>query len=288
VRLAVVLLCSGACASARLDDAAPDGATPVPVDAAQAPEDAPEPDAPPVSSATGKLVITEVVLAPTAGEYIELANPTAQAIDLSDYYLSDSGAYFRLPAGPPTVDTSDFLVRFPAGATIPAGGVVTVAIDTAANFQTTYGLPPTFSIGSGTMLAIASNGTPTLTNSGEPVVLLHWSGEDLVRDVDLVIVGVPTAANQLPDKSGLAFDGPDPDTMATAYAADARTMQPQASTPGAGQSTKRIALDAGHQLQHGAGNGITGDDETSEDTRVTWDATFTAPTPGTLPTGLLP
>lgn len=34
------------------------------------------------------------------------------------------------------------------------------------------------------------------------------------------------------------------------------------------------------------GNGLTGHDETSENTGVTWDSAFTAPTPGVVPPGL--
>lgn len=48
------------------------------------------------------------------------------------------------------------------------------------------------------------------------------------------------------------------------------------------------ALETGFEQQTGAGNGLTGDDETSENTAMTWDTTFTLPTPGTVPTGLLP
>ena len=49
-------------------------------------------------------------------------------------------------------------------------------------------------------------------------------------------------------------------------------------------STKRILAETGHETQAGTGNGLGGDDETSEDTRMTWDSTFTAATPGAAPT----
>ena len=49
-------------------------------------------------------------------------------------------------------------------------------------------------------------------------------------------------------------------------------------------ASKRMLGETGYETQGGAGNGITGDDETSENTRMTWDSTFTAPTPGTAPT----
>jgi hypothetical protein len=76
---------------------------------------------------------------------------------------------------------------------------------------------------------------------------------------------------------------------ATSYATDANSIPMQASAPAAGKSTKRIALDTGHQTASGSGNGITGDDETSEATTATWDATaaYSTPTPGQVPTALL-
>jgi hypothetical protein len=127
-----------------------------------------------------------------------------------------------------------------------------------------------------------------LTNAGEVIVVFQWNGQsDLVRDVDLVLAGVPSVANGLIDKSSLAFDGPDGDTATSSYSADMRTITAQATAPGAGLSTKRIALENGFELQTGVGNGLAGDDETSEDTSSTWDSSFTAPTPGALPTGLM-
>ena len=43
------------------------------------------------------LLISEAVVTPTANEFIEIANPTGSAIDLTDYYLSDDEDYALLP-----------------------------------------------------------------------------------------------------------------------------------------------------------------------------------------------
>jgi len=59
---------------------------------------------------TAALFVTEVMLAPTTGEFIEIANPNDVVIDLSNYYLSDNGNYFRVPATA-TVDSTDFIVK---------------------------------------------------------------------------------------------------------------------------------------------------------------------------------
>ncbi len=259
----------------------PDGGTVQPNPDGPAPDTSVEP--PPTGAS---LLISEVALAPAGGEFIEIINPTAASVDLSMYYLSDNGNYFKLPGGV-TVESSDFIIRFNAGASIPAGGVITVALDTAASFQTTYGTAPTFAAGSGGMQLIASSGTPTLTNAGELVVLFRWDGQsDLVADSDLLLVGVPTVANGIIDKSGVAIDGPDADSTPSTYGMDSRTIAAQSGTPGAGQSTKRVALETGFEAS--GANGIAGDDETSENTAMTWDTTFTAPTPNAVPASLLP
>jgi hypothetical protein len=244
------------------------------------------------------ILLSEVVVNPTEAEMIEIVNTSNQSVDLSTYYLSDSGNYFRLPVGP-SVDLSDFIAKFPDGTVIPGHGVMTVAVDTPAMFASTYQMAPTFSLADGSMQIIVAN-APTLTNSGEPVILFQWDGHsDLVHDVDIMIVGAPASTNLLPSKSGVSQDGPDPDTSPSTYATDANTIKPQAAapmpitTPPPTQvfSTQRILLEDGHENQGAGGNGQSGDDETSEDTSITWDGTpahpFDLATPGQVPAALL-
>lgn len=233
-------------------------------------------DAPP--SAAAALALTEVTLAGT--EFIEIANPTGATVDLSTYYLADNGNYFKLPAGTPTLTTGDFIAKFAAGSTIASHGVQTIAIGTAVAFNTAYGVTPTYSLSDGTITTVVKQGTPSLTDTGEVIVLFQWDGTaPLVKDVDIMIAGAPSSGNGLtPSKSGYT-------QLTASYATDANTIASQASAPPSGKSTKRILAEAGHETQNGAGNGINGDDETSEDTGTTWDttATFSAPTPGTSP-----
>lgn len=239
------------------------------------------------------ILLSEVVLTPSTGEMIEIVNTSNQEVDLSTYYLSDSGNYYRLPVQA-TVDASDFIVKFPGGAKIGGHEVLTVALDTPANFSIAYGRAPSFSLMDSSLDKIAMNGTATLTNGGEPIILFQWDGRsDLVRDVDIMLAGIPAGGNVLPDKSIAApQDGPDPDTQPSQYTADANTIKAQPAEPAAGQSTKRLLLEDGHELHNGTGNGQSGDDETSEDISMTWDGTaaspFTAPTPGDVPPALKP
>ncbi|HVV88368.1 MAG TPA: lamin tail domain-containing protein [Kofleriaceae bacterium] len=303
MRLAVVsagLLGLAACASGEVTSDASQAIDARRTDAAV--HDGPDVDAPPADAratdardvdapggTVGNLALTEIVLAPTGGEMVELYNPGAVAVDLGTYYLSDAPGYFKLPAGVAAVaaDTSDFVARFPAGASLAPHAVATVAIDTAANFTAAYpGVTPTWSIGSGTM-TVLTTGTPTLTNAGEPVVLFQWNGaSDRVADVDIMYAGTPSAANLLVAKTPV--DGPDADTTPTAYAADALTL-PTQTAPGSAKSTKRIALESAATETFTGGNGLGGHDETSEQTNLTWDSgAYTAPTPGEVPASLMP
>ncbi len=245
----------------------------------------------PVSAIDDHLLLCEVTQQPTSGEFIEIYNPTGVAVDLTNYYLSDDEDYAVLPgasgAGPaPSIGTSDFIVQFPPGSSIPADGVIVVAFD-GAGFLMDYGIAADFEIkgtdtGTLDMLATDVGASAGLTNGGENVSLFFWDGAaDLVQDVDAVNVGLPSSSNDLGDKTGVTVDGPDGDTTASMYATDMLTIPSQASAHGFGESTKRLFLEATFE-SNGGGNGITGDDETTEDISLTWDASpYTAPNPGT-------
>lgn len=252
------------------------------------------------------LLISEVVPQPTAAEYIEIFNPTGETIDLTNYYLTDytltatpPHTYQQLPAGGAALapTSTDWLVRFPAGATIAPGQVKVIAMDGAA-FPTAFpGKTPDFSIRgataqapqmltlnttTGVWSAVAPAVGVGLTNTGEPVILFFWDGQsDLVQDVDYVYYGGTSPTNANVEKTGASVDGPDADTTPTPYLPDTPGFQqsvrgspvPTLTSNGA----QRIEFTEGAETSTG-GNGITGHDETSED----WSQTFIigAATPG--------
>lgn len=247
------------------------------------------------SATDDHLLLCEVAVAPSEGEFVELVNPTPAPIGLAGVFLADDADYALLPgasgAGPaPSISDFDFLAAFPAAAAVPSCGAVVVALD-GAEFLATHGRRADFEI-AGTdpatpdmipAFAGSVGSRAGLTDTGEGVVLFGWDGaRDLVADLDMVAVGAPSAENGIGNKTGLAVDGPDPGGAPSTYLLDRRTMPPQPAGPGAGRSTKRLLLE-GPSEAAGGGNGVTGDDETSEETQVTWDSSFLPPDPGSCP-----
>jgi endonuclease/exonuclease/phosphatase family metal-dependent hydrolase len=249
---------------------------------------------------TPDVLLSEVVVTPTAGEFVEIYNPTAAALDLSDVYLTDATFagggtfYYNIVTGANAGGGSfgDFHARFPDGATIAPGEFQTVSMTGSDDFLATYGFDPTYELfedGAVTdavsdmreALPGSINNQGGLSNSGEVVILYTWDGEsDLVQDIDYALWG---DAAEAVDKTGVSVDGPDGDAVASFYADDTAIASQDVISTGShasGDSFQRTDFTEGAEVQSG-GNGVNGSDETSEDVSVTW-ATFAA-TPGAAP-----
>jgi hypothetical protein len=259
----------------------------------------------PAFGQNGHLLVTEFVVTPTNGEFIEIFNPTSATVDLSQYYLTDDIAPNKIDyvkvvngAGALSLSIADFLVKFPDGANIAPGETQTIAfMDTA--FARTYSKSANYEVTSSNdavpnMVEISIKpGTGFLTNGSETIVLFAWDGaSDLVQDVDYLVWGNKGTAV---DKSGLAIDGPDADSDVSTYQNDtAVANQSVVNTDNDadpdphdfGDSAQRVTLEVGETLT--GGNGITGHDETSENLSIaggSW-ALHAAPTPGSVPDAL--
>jgi|GEM_PF-975897 len=241
------------------------------------------------SNAVLPLLLSEITVTPTAGEFIEIYNPNATAIDLTHVYITDATFagggtyYYNIVTGTNAGGGGfgDFLARFPNGASIAAGAYQTLAISGSEDYTTTYGIAPTYELyedgatadGIPDMLEGlpgSINGQGGLTNSGEVAILFYWDGEsDLVTDLDYVLWGDTAEAV---DKTGISIDGPDADAIVSTYANDTPIANQEvvaASAHGGGDSYQREDFTEGDEIS-GAGNGVNGDDETSEDLSNTW------------------
>ena len=226
------------------------------------------------------LLISEICVSPNVGEFVEVYNPTANAVALDDVYLSDDWSYYLVTIGDSIWGISDFRVHFPIGATIAAGGFVVVSIGSASDFFTAYGFYPDYDMdpadaNAPCMLEAVTGDiglNPALSNAGEMVVLFNWDGSsDLVQDLDYVIWGNTSYAY---DKTGVTIG-------ASTYLADtAASSQDYLVAPGSGISLHRC--DAGEGTETSiVGNGITGHDESSENLSTTFRVT--SPSPGATP-----
>jgi hypothetical protein len=245
-----------------------------------------------------KLLLTEFVVTPTAAEFIEIFNPNASPVDLTDYFLSDvafAGGpeyYYHVVQGVTGGGFGDFNSKFPNGATIGALEHQTIALNGDADFFSTYGVNPTYEIDRdefrdgppdaipdmlethpGSIFGADSSHNPGLTNGDEMIMLYYWDGmSDLVSDVDYVLYNFasPTPNDEAVNKTGITIDGPDADTLGSTYLDDTpEANQLSALSPTSGFSTQRTDYGEGAQVMSG-GNGVTGADETSEDLDNTW------------------
>ncbi|GAB4198195.1 MAG: hypothetical protein Tsb002_32960 [Wenzhouxiangellaceae bacterium] len=236
------------------------------------------------------LLLSEVAVLPAGAEYIEIHNSSGDTLDLEDVYLTDATFangnvfYYQIVQGAGGGgDFGDFHARFPAGATIAAGEYQTIALNGSSAFEAAYGISPTYELyEDGAADGIADmreafagsiNGQGDLSegvNNGEVTILYYWDGQsDLVADLDYVVWGDRVEAI---DKSGVTIDGPDADSLVSAYLNDTPIAQQTVldlSQHATGAAWQRVDLSEGDEIDSG-GNGLDGADETSENLRLTW------------------
>ncbi|MCA9751077.1 MAG: Ig-like domain-containing protein [Gemmatimonadetes bacterium] len=258
--------------------------------------------------AVDHLLITEFANTPTAGEFVEIFNPTGDTILLDDFYLTDMvfygnatgtppfdnpGNYWHLADGSLSTDGFDFCVKFPDGTTMTPGQTLVVSISDGAgcsaswggapvDFQLPRGTPPSVTemvdagllhLGRSTVGASAG-----LTNGREVLILFRWDGDsELVEDVDIVQWSdsgpVGTGNNTIsPCKTGITVG-------ASTYRDDTLPGQQEVVLPHEfGFTNSRFAYEETGETLTG-GNGVTGHDETSEPYSTTWVRSSPA-TPG--------
>jgi len=235
------------------------------------------------------LLITELAVTPTNGEFVEIYNNGATPVDLSDVYLTDatfagsSTYYYQIVLGAGGGGGfADFHARFPDGASIAAGEYQTIALNGSDDFFSVYSQNPTYEIfeDAGSPDSIADmreavsgsiHDLESGLSGGEVLILYTWDGaNDLVQDLDYVLWG---DKNEAVDKSGVSIDSvTDADADTSTYASDtsiANQAVIATSQHPSGKSWQRADLSEGVETQS-AGNGINGADETSEDLNNTF------------------
>jgi len=218
------------------------------------------------------IIFTEVVLTPSEGEYVEITNPTGGDIDLSDYYLTDatdnaSGkVYYKLPSGTDywSGSGSDFICRFPAGFSLVAGASIKVSLRDNDSYVNTYGESADLSLDNEMLDAVEGGSTkgsttaPKLGNVNETLVLFYWDGSSsTVKDVDYLLWGDNSLAIDKSEVSGYQADTP---VLSQSFMSIHTTNE---------KLIRANTLSEGMEIETD-GNGITGNDETSEPLSETW------------------
>ena len=243
---------------------------------------------PPVDPGDGPahLLLTEVCVSGSDHEFVEIFNPTDEAVDLSDYYLTDAiyneQGYWRLPEGNPSQTTVgggdyyDFQARFPDGAMIQPGEVLVLSLAGSDAFNTVWGLMPDLDLRtdmrevfSGSLHNVDGTNA-TLSNTAEIIVLYYWDGvSDLVTDIDMFFWGSSTSARV--DKTGYTIGS-------STYANDTPvgSQDEFSASHDIGGSFQRLDDDETGEPTSG-GNGPAGHDETGEPLNTTWFPTTGTP-----------
>ena len=217
------------------------------------------------------LIFSEVVLTPSDGEYVQITNPTANDIDMSDYYLTDAtdgsgNAYYNLPSGSGYWSGSgfDFICRFPAGYSLAAGASMKVSLRDNESYVNTYGESADLSLNEDLLDAIDGSSTkgnastPKLDNTSETLVLFYWDGTSAtVKDVDYLLWGGNSYGI---DKSAVTGYQSDTPVSSQSFMSVHATNEKLIRAENAGEGSE----------SQSSGNGITGHDETSEPLSDTW------------------
>jgi hypothetical protein len=177
---------------------------------------------------------------------------------------------------------TDFTARFPDGFMLAAGDTIVVSMAGSVKFTASFGFAPDielyeddafpdavpdmrniFAAPNNSIITAAS--IPSLTNTGEPVILYKWiEGTDLVVDVDIFVWLAGTTTSYQFSKTGKSVG-------ASTYLPDRAVAQqtPFTSALAFGDSYVRIDGSEGTQVLTGS-NGIDGRDELSENWNTTW------------------
>ncbi len=237
--------------------------------------------------AQSHLLVTEVFVPPSSQAdqaFVEIANESEQAIDLTQRYLANYNTYYELVNNQFPVTSQFFVAKFPS-VTIQPGEVKVVALD-GAGYLNAFGKHADFEI-KGTddqtqdMNIIRMGDNPSLETLKGMLVVFQWDGQsDLVKDVDYIPWGLTAFNSVWMDKSGVQIDGPDADSQTSAYADDLNKSQQKAITSiPSGESLQRVGTDEIDEITTD-GNGITGHNEATEN----WKESFktATPTPGSF------
>ncbi len=218
------------------------------------------------------LVFNRITISPTDAEFISIYNPTSESIDLSDYYITDSNNYYNLPSGSDFWSGSlfDFIARFPGGQSIGSNEYLIISFHNSQIFTDYYGYGPDISLFEDMRDAIDGENTISngdafvaldfLNNDTEMLMLFKWEqGTSFVQDVDYFVWG---NTSQGVDKTSVSGYVQDTNLNEQSY---------QESHEDNFTYVRFLLNNSEGAERNTGGNGIDGNDETSENFDETWN-----------------
>ncbi len=212
------------------------------------------------------LVFNKICITPDEAEMIEIYNPLGEAVDLSDYYLSDSDKYYKWINGE-SIGNFDFLIKFPEGSSIASEGTFTITTQSASDFTNFYGYDADVSIVDPDLETSEFGINPNLSGSEEMLILFYWDGiSPIVKDVDYFLWGDNDKGISKTIEEGYLYN----DTLLE----EQIFMSNYSESDFYYSSYVRINevypdINECNEIQS-EGNGITGHDETSENFIDSW------------------
>jgi len=225
------------------------------------------------------IIFTQITITPDEAEVIAIYNPKNEAINLSNYYLSDAESsgkhYYNLPTGSDYWSgySSDFIVRFP-DININPGQTLTISLKDASTFNSYYSYDPDLTLTDDMLDVVDGQNTigssANLADNYESLILFYWDGSSaIIQDVDYFYWGNTLALDLYGiDKTGIPgyLDDTPFNIQADHILEETHNLDysyVRKSTTENGES--------GPSSNNITGNGITGHDETSEIFNQSWE-----------------
>ena len=215
------------------------------------------------------LLLIRIVTQPDEAESISILNPTENAISLKDYYISDDEDYYKMQTEndpSPSSSASGFTAKFPE-VTINPGDTMHIVLN--ENYNEFYGndFAPDFTMFESNFYSMQKPESNSfgisenkIDDDSELIILFKWKDEsnlNLIEDVDYFLWG----AYQTPiNKTGIDNYKNDTSNDSQLYF-ESIAKENYAYTRFSTQETAEIQSN---------GNGITGNNETSENFREAW------------------
>ena len=192
---------------------------------------------------------------------IEIYNPLDSAVDLSNYYLSDSDKYYQWINGE-SIGNFDFVIKFPNDLMIDSQETIVITTQSNLDFSNHYDEMPDISLVDTEFESFEFGINPNLYNSEEMLILFYWDGSSsTVQDVDYFLWGDYDKGVYKTTDEGYAYD----DTPLE----DQIFIRDYSIGSLSDSLYVRNNINENDEIQSG-GNGYTGHDETSENIVASW------------------